>query len=205
MDCFSRRTRRRARPSRSRNFRLVPGWRSTRSRPSNDSEGFRYPAGLEALRADVDAADGPVGDRLHPLHVGLPDFPGPVVGVGNVVPEIGTLAADRTLRHVILRNKNHRSISRFMSGKQDQIRLGPRRKNTGVRMALAALILLLAAGTAIPYVLARGLPAPPGSAADSEPLCTSSPLPAKTTSPGLRPASAAGLFILGAGRDAKLA
>src|SRR3989337_4583091 len=169
MDGFSRRTRRRARPSRSRNFRLVPWWRSARSRPSNDSEGFRSPAGLEALRADVDAADGPVGDRLHPLHVGLPDFPGPVVGVGNVVPEIGTLAADRALRHVILRNTNHRSISRLMSGKQDPIRLGPRRKNTGVRMALAALILLLAAGTAIPYVLARGLPPPSGSAAPALP------------------------------------
>src|SRR3989304_7190631 len=163
MDCFSRRTRRRARPSRSRNFRLAPGGRWTRPRPSNDSEGFRSPAGLEALRADGDAPDGPVGDRLHPLHVGLPDFPGPVIGVGNVVPEIGTLAADRAPRHVILRNKNRKLISRFMSGKQDQIRLGPRRKHIGVRMALAALILLLADGIAIQHVLARGLPAPSGS------------------------------------------
>src|SRR4030067_796554 len=93
-------------PSRSRNFRRAPGGRSTRSRPSNDSEGFRYPAGLEAPRADGDAPDGPVGDRLHPLHVGRPDFPCPVGGVGNVVPEIGNLAADRAPRHVIIRNES---------------------------------------------------------------------------------------------------
>src|SRR3989304_1127451 len=187
MDCFSRRTRRRARPSRSRNFRLAPGGRSTRSRPSNDSEGFRYPAGLEAPGGDGDAPDGPVGDRLHPLHVGLPDFPGPVIGVGNVVPEIGTLAADRAPRHVILRNKNHKLISRFMSGKQDQIRLGPRRKNTGVRMALVAMILLLAAGTAIPYLLARGLPPPSGSAADAILVLPGGGSPSsRTPSPGER-------------------
>src|SRR4030066_1576667 len=205
MDCFSRGAPRRARPSRSRNFQLVPWWRSTRSRRSNDSEGFRYPAGLEALRADVDAPDGPVSDRLHPLHVGLPDFPGPVVGVGNVVPEIGTLAADRAPRHVILRNKNPKQISRFMSGKQDQIRLGPRRKNTGVRMALAALILLLAAGTAIPYVLARGLPAPSGSAADAILAPTGGENRIAEGFRAWKEGRGRDLFILGAGRDAKLA
>src|SRR3990170_2447461 len=205
MYCFSRRTRRRARPSRSRNFRLVPGWRSTRSRPSNDSEGFRCPAGLEALRADGDAPDGPVGDRLHPLHVGLPDFPGPVIGVGNVVPEIGTLAGDRAPRHVILRNKNRKLISRFMSGKQDQIRLGPRRKNTGVRMALVAMILLLAAGTAIPYLLARGLPPPSGSAADAILVLTGGESRIAQGFRAWKEGRGRDLFILGAGRDAKLA
>src|SRR3989337_1513932 len=92
-----------------------------------------------------------------------------------------------------------------MSGKQDQIRLGPRRKHTGVRMALAALIPLLAAGTAIPYLLARGLPVPSGSAADAILVLTGGENRIAQGFRAWKEGRGRELFILGAGRDAKLA
>ena len=92
-----------------------------------------------------------------------------------------------------------------MSGKQDQIRLGPRRKHTGVRMALAALIPLLAAGTAIPYLLARGLPVPSGSAADAILVLTGGENRIAQGFRAWKEGRGRELFILGAGKDAKLA
>ena len=72
-------------------------------------------------------------------------------------------------------------------------------------MALAALIPLLAAGTAIPYLLARGLPVPSGSAADAILVLTGGENRIAQGFRAWKEGRGRELFILGAGKDAKLA
>ena len=61
------------------------------------------PPGLDARGAGVDVTHRPALDRLHALDVRLPYPRGTVVGVGDVVPEAGSLTADCALGHGFLR------------------------------------------------------------------------------------------------------
>jgi len=92
-----------------------------------------------------------------------------------------------------------------MGRKQDQIPLGPRRKRRWVRAAVPGLILLLAAGGAIPYLLARGLPAPSGEGADAILVLTGGENRIAEGFRAWKEGMGKELFILGAGRNAKLA
>jgi len=92
-----------------------------------------------------------------------------------------------------------------MGRKQDQIPLGPRRKRGWVRAAVPGLVLLLAAGGAIPYLLARDLPAPSGEGADAILVLTGGENRIAEGFRAWKEGMGKELFILGAGRNAKLA
>ena len=92
-----------------------------------------------------------------------------------------------------------------MRQKQDQIPLGPRRKRGWVRAAVPGLVLLLAAVGAIPYLLARDLPAPSGKGADAILVLTGGENRIAEGFRAWKEGKGRELFILGAGRNARLA
>lgn len=89
--------------------------------------------------------------------------------------------------------------------KKDQIRLGPPTKRKRIRKSVAGLILLLAGGAAIPHILARGVAAPSGNAADAVLVLTGGEGRIAEGYRAWKEGKGRDLFILGAGREAKLA
>ena len=86
---------------------------------------------------------------------------------------------------------------------QDQNRLRPRKKK-GLRNAVLVLIVLLAAGAAIPHLNARTLPGPGGKPADALLVLTGDENRIPEGYRAWREGKAAELYILGAGGGAKL-
>jgi uncharacterized SAM-binding protein YcdF (DUF218 family) len=91
-----------------------------------------------------------------------------------------------------------------MGVKQDQIWISPRQKRKGVRRAFASLILLLAASAAIPHLIARGVAEPSGDAADAVLVLTGGENRIAEGYRVWKEGMGKELFILGAGREAKL-
>ena len=58
--------------------------------------GLLNAAVFQALGADADSAGGSVDNGADPLKIGAPLAPGPIVGMGNVVPELRPFPADLT-------------------------------------------------------------------------------------------------------------
>ena len=85
--------------------------------------GFLNAAGFQALGADADSSGSPVDIGADPLKIGAPLAPGPIVGMGNVVPELRPFPADLTnFRHslnplarwiftTLVRKLSNRSVS----------------------------------------------------------------------------------------------
>lgn len=96
-------------------------------------------------------------------------------------------------------------LPRLMGRKQDPIRLGPRRERRGGRVAAAGLILLLSGGAAIPHLLARRLPAPSAEISDAVLVLTGGENRIAEGFRAWKEGMGKELFILGAGREAKLA
>ena len=55
--------------------------------------------GTQTPGTNVHMAGGPINDRLHALHIGLPSPIGTSVGVGNLNPEGDALVAELTFSH----------------------------------------------------------------------------------------------------------
>ena len=93
----------------------------------------------------------------------------------------------------------------MLGRKQDQIRLGAPRKKSRIRQAAIALVLLLAAGAAIPQLIGRGEEPSPGKAADAILVLTGGENRIAEGFRAWNEGKGRELFILGAGRAATLA
>lgn len=92
----------------------------------------------------------------------------------------------------------------MLGRKQDQFRLGAPRKKNRVRLAAIALVLLLAAGAAIPHLLARGEAPSSGEAADAILVLVGGENRIPEGFRAWKEGKGKELFILGAGREATL-
>ncbi len=92
-----------------------------------------------------------------------------------------------------------------MARAQDQIRIDPPGKQKGIRKALVALILLLAAGAAIPHLLGRRVDPPSGEGADAVLVFTGGENRIAEGYRAWKEGKGKELFILGAGQEARLA
>ena len=92
-----------------------------------------------------------------------------------------------------------------MARAQDQIRIDPPGKQKGIPKALVALILLLAAGAAIPHLLGRRVDPPSGEVADAVLVFTGGENRIAEGYRAWKEGKGKELFILGAGQEARLA
>lgn len=92
----------------------------------------------------------------------------------------------------------------MLGQKQDQIRLGVRRKKSRVRQAATVLIFLLVGASAIPHLLARGEGHSSGRTADAILVLTGGENRIAEGFRAWEEGKGRDLFILGAGREATL-
>jgi uncharacterized SAM-binding protein YcdF (DUF218 family) len=91
-----------------------------------------------------------------------------------------------------------------MGVKQGEIWISPRKKSKWARRAFACIILLPVAVAAIPHLIARGVAEPSGKAADAILVLTGGENRIAEGYRAWKEGKGRDLFILGAGREAKL-